>query len=180
LNIQLYKDLMADVRWDGRYHAIRALVQPDDPQVKEIAAVLVQAPDLISAAQEFVNNFTTYQREPGDFWRTPAETLARKAGDCDDKAILLTSLLRSGGMGPLDVYCAFGLWDINGHAEGHMFVVTAGQGGQDRIIESTAAPSKPISGNYTLQAIFNDQYTFATSAGLREFDLQPVHYALVG
>jgi hypothetical protein len=32
-----YDDLLADVRWNGRFHSIRNLVQPNDPLVKELA-----------------------------------------------------------------------------------------------------------------------------------------------
>lgn len=171
--IKEYKDLLAKVRYDGKYHSVKALVQPDNPEVREIARVLVQAKDFIGAAQEFVDSFTTYESEVGDYWAMPGETLDARACDCDDKAILLCSILRN--YLPADqVYCAFGLWLLNGETSGHMYVVTEGEDGQDRIIEATAGPGKKSRGKYVLHGIFNDKYTFSTDIGLKEFDLKSV------
>jgi hypothetical protein len=174
--LELYSDLLADVRYDNRYHSIRGLVQPDEPTVVEIARVLVQAPDFISAAQDFVDSFTTYQREIGDYWATPGETLARAEGDdglaygdCDDKAILLCSILRN-YIPPDKVFCAFGMWK----GEGHMWVVAEGEGEEDRIVEATASSDKSIKDNYNLMAIFNDRYAFATDEAIRHFALRKV------
>ena len=168
-----YNDLLADVRHDQKYHSIRALVQLNDPEVRDVARVLVKAPDFITAAQEFVNSFTTYGSEVGDLWRTPAETLAKRTGvDCDDSSILLCSILRN-YTPPDQVYCAFGLWNIGGKTTGHMWLITEGKGGEDRIIEATAGPRKPLKGKYILHGIFNDKYCFSTEIGLKEFDLKP-------
>lgn len=175
--IKRYDDLLADVRHDHEHHSIRSLVQVDDPEVREVARVLVQATDFISAAQEFVNSFTTYGSEVGDFWRTPSETLEKRTGvDCDDSAILLCSILRN-YIPPEQVYCAFGLWAMGGRTDGHMFVVTEGEGGEDRILESTAPPGKSLRGKYVIYGMFNDKYCFSTDIGLREFDLKAVDLA---
>ncbi|GAI62925.1 unnamed protein product, partial [marine sediment metagenome] len=173
-----YDDLLADVRHDHEYHSIRSLVQVDDPEVREVARVLVQSSDFLTTAQEFVNSFTTYGSEVGDFWRTPSETLEKSdepdpGVDCDDSAILLCSILRN-YIPPDQVYCAFGLWTMGGKTDGHMFVVTKGEGGEDRLLESTAPPGKSLRGNYVIYGIFNDSYCFATDIGLREFDLKTV------
>ena len=205
--LEQYQGLNARVRHDSQYHPIMELVRPNDPTVRNIARVLVQAPDFIAASQEFVDSFTTYRREIGDYWATPAETMALRcaecksskdivpiplfenseqlykcnfcgwqgvpvrAGDCDDKAILLCSILRN-YMPADEVYCAIGLWTSAGDTDGHMWVVTPGNDGKDRIVESTAPPSRPVRGKYTLEAIFNDRYCFATRVGLKEFDLR--------
>ena len=181
--IERYDDLLADVRHDHEHHSIRSLVQPDDQEVREVARLLVQATDFISAAQEFVNSFTTYGAEVGDFWRTPSETLEKstlapaEAGvDCDDSAILLCSILRN-YIPPDQVYCAFGLWAMGGKTDGHMFVVTKGEGGEDRILESTAPPGKVTKGKYVIYGMFNDKYCFSTDIGLKEFDLKAVELA---
>ena len=168
-----FYELMAKVRHDGKYHSIKSLVQPDDPTVREVARVLVQADDFIKAAQEFVDSFTTYQREVGDYWTTPSEILAARAGDCDDKAILLVSILRN--YLPADqVYCGFGLWDLDGEITGHMYVVIGGADGEDRIIEATAGPERKTRGKYILHGMFNDKYAFSTEIGIREFDLKTI------
>lgn len=175
--IKRYDDLLADVRHDHEHHSIRSLVQPDDPEVRDIARVLVQASDFINATQEFVNSFTTYGAEVGDFWRTPSETLEKRTSvDCDDSAILLCSILRN-YIPPDQVYCAFGLWAMGGKTDGHMFVVTKGEGDEDRIIESTAPPGKSTRGKYVIYGMFNDCYAFSTDIGLKEFDLKPVELA---
>jgi len=171
-----YDDLLADVRHDGKHHSIRTLVQPDDPEVREVARVLMQAPDFITVAQEFVNSFTTYGKEVGDLWGLPSETLAARAGDCDCLSILLCSILRN-YIPPDKVYCSFGLWKTGGETSGHMWLVTEGETGEDRIIEATAGPSKTTKGKYIIHGIFNDKYAFSTDIGLREFDLKPVEKA---
>ncbi|MDP2730490.1 MAG: hypothetical protein Q8O55_08400 [Dehalococcoidales bacterium] len=171
--IRFYQDLLANVRYDERYHSIEALVQPDEPTVRDIARVLVQANDFIEAAQEFVDSFTTYQNEVGDYWTTPGELLDAQAGDCDDKAILLCSILRN-YLPPDQVYCAFGLWMLDGEMSGHMWVVTEDENGGDRIIEATAGPDRKTRGKYVLHGMFNDKYAFSTDIGLREFDLKTV------
>lgn len=178
-SLKQYYDLKADVRHNGQYHPIRELVQPDDPEVREIAWVLIQADDFVNCAQDFVASFTAYHREIGDYWATPretiqAQTLRREQGiefscDCDDMSILLCSLLRN-YIAPEDVFCAVGEWN----GDGHMFVVMPGENGQDRIIESTASSTKPVRGNYKVMALFNDSYCFAYPEGLREFCLRPV------
>ena len=95
-----------------------------------------------------------------------------RAGDCDDKAILLTSLLRY-QLPPEAVCCAFGLHRLNGDTEGHMWVITEHDGG-DRIVEATAPAAAALKGNYQLMAFFNDKYAYASPEGIREFNLKPV------
>lgn len=173
-----YQDLLANVRYDGEYHSVRSLVQPDDPEVRDIARVLVQAPDFISVCQELVNSFTTYREEVGDYWAEPWETLAEKAGDCDDLSILLCSLLRN-YIPPDNVFCAFGLCTREGERGGHMWVITKDENGKDRILEATAPPWKVTKGKYVIHGFFNDKYCFATDIGIREFDLKPIELAEV-
>jgi len=171
--LQQYADLLANVRRDGNYHSIRDLVRPHDPLVAEVADVLIQSDDFIGAAQDFVDSFTTYQDEIGDYWGYPMETLAFKGGDCDDKAILLCSILRN-YLPPDEIFCAIGLWKVRGKEEGHMWNLFINDRGKQRIIEATASASRPIQGRYTLGAIFNDCYVFVTPRALKEFALIPV------
>ena len=201
--LERYEDLLANVRHDGQYHPIRSLVQPQDAEVMAVAAILSDTPDFIAACQDFVDSFTTYAREVGDFWAIPAETMTPhcplcdtmlllptndisdiyrcacgwqgkplRRGDCDDKAILLTSLLRNEV--PADqVFCAVGDHILGGRREGHMWVVIE-YGDEDYILEATAPSKALIRGDYQLMAIFNDAYAFAYPKGLRQFDLRPV------
>jgi len=167
-----YEDLLANVRRDGRFHSIRDLVRPDDPYVKEVAAVLLQAPDFIEASQDFVAEFADYSEEIGDYWSYPIETLAFKWGDCDCLAILLCSILRN-GISADRVFCSIGTWEKRGKATGHMWVTVVDLRGRDRIIEATAPSYRRTEGIYRLSAFFNDEYTWSTPRGLKEFGLMP-------
>ena len=165
--LNFYPEILANVRNDGKYYLIRSLIQVDDPDVREIARVLVQADNFIEAAHEFVNSFTSYRREIGDFWALPTEMLGARAGDCDDSSILLCSLLRN-YIPPEKVFVGFGVWE----GEGHAWVIAQDEGGEDMVLESTAHPSKSLRGKYVLDAMFNDTYCFATSIGIKDFDLR--------
>lgn len=172
-DLKLYHDIYAKVRNDGNYHSIRALVQPHDLEVEQIARVFMGSPDFVYLAHEYVNSYIKYKRERGDFWRIPAETLAAEAGDCDDMAILLCSILRN-YLPPEKVFCAFGTWVIGGKIEGHMFVVTDDLQGEDIILESTMEPGVAQKGTYVIYGIFNDKYAYSTDLGVKEFDLLPI------
>ena len=172
--LERYSDFKANVRHDGAYHSIRQLVQPDDPEVQEIARVLHEAEDFVAACQDFVDSFTTYKLEIGDFWATPSELLSKRYGDCDDKGILLASLLRN-YYSAEEVFCAFGTWQQNGKPGGHLWVVMEGEEEEDRIVEATISSDRPVKGEYILQALFNDKYAFAYPGAIADFDLIPVN-----
>jgi len=54
-----------------------------------------------------------------DTWQTPGETVARGAGDCEDKAIYLHHLLRERG---IDSTVVFGIQDVRRPTVGHAWV----------------------------------------------------------
>jgi hypothetical protein len=167
-----YDDLLANVRYDNRFHSIRNLVQPYDPEVVKVAALMHQTGDFIRACHEFVHAFTTYEMEVGDYWRTPAESLALRRIDCDDSAILLCSLLRR--YLPADqVFCAAGIWINPKERGGHMWVRVNLPGEEPQILESTGAHNMSAYGTYEISILFNDEYAFATPRGLKEFGLIP-------
>jgi len=169
--LKFYDQLLANVRNDGDYHAIRSLVQVDDLEVREIARVLVQSGDFVHASHEFVHTFTNYKREVGDFWGTPAESLSSRQLDCDCMAILLASLLRN--YIPAErVFVAFGSWSVDGTQDGHAWVVIQAEDGTDLVLESTAHHQSALRGKYTLQAMFNDKYAFTTDIGIKDFELK--------
>lgn len=167
-----YDDLLANVRWDSKFHSIRDLVQPWDPDVIEVAAVLSKAPDFAEACHAWVHAFTEYQEEVGDYWRTPHESMEQLKIDCDDSAILLCSLLRN-YIPPDRVFCAVGSWYKGGRGGGHMWVEIAEPDGTTRILESTASSTKELSGRYETSALFNDEYAFSTDYGLKLFGFIP-------
>lgn len=174
-----YSDLMADVRYDNRLHSIRSLVQPGDPTVKKVADILVNAPDFVAAAQDFVNSFTRYAHEPGDYWSIPDEALSheltRFRSDCDCKSILLCSILRN-YIDPENVFCVVGKHLDSTGEYGHMWVVTQNPDGSDRLVEATAPSSHRLSGRYKTYALFNDQYCLASLEGIEEFGLFPLEF----
>ncbi len=72
-----------------------------------------------------------YQDRAGaDIWQTPKETVARQAGNCVDKAVLLNEMLRKDGY---DSKLAFGIVRRPDGDAGHAWVVL----GQDTILDPT-------------------------------------------
>jgi hypothetical protein len=195
LGLEMYYDLAANVRYTKSHRPIRELVQPGDPEVQAIAQALHESSNFLRAAHQFVYQFAPYAREQGDYWRTPAETLSsasrywdlvelaasgarsNKMGtgvaDCDDKAILLCSILRN-YLAADKVFCAIGFTNSTGRTEGHMWVVTEGASGDDIILDATLSPENRYMPDYETMALFNDQFTFATPAALKEFDFKPI------
>lgn len=89
----------------------------------------------------------SYRSDDGEFWFFPGESLARGAGDCDDSANLLTSLLRSAGF---DAYTVVGSYRGFGHAWTEL---------DGEILETTYTYAHPVVDpqNYRAYARFNDQ-----------------------
>lgn len=93
----------ADFRkWYGE--AIRGFTEPDE-EVRRIAAELtkgkISREDKLRALFEFVADDIRYVNYvSGEWWlpNRPQQLLARREGDCDDKALLLITLLKSVGI----------------------------------------------------------------------------------
>jgi len=94
----------------GQWNDIRDFVQPDNPDVLAICSQY--GPDYWSL-YDFVCRNIDYRRDWGEFWQTPSETL-RGFADCEDTSILLTSLIRAGGI--YNCYVALGSFEGYGHA----------------------------------------------------------------
>ena len=175
----LYSDLMADVRYDNRLHSISSLVQPNDPTVRGVADILYNSSDFVAAAQDFVDSFTKYGHEPGDYWSIPDETLShqltRFKADCDCKSILLCSILRN-YVPANKVFCAIGKHRDSKGEVGHMWVIAEKSDGTARLVEATTSSDERPSGVYKLYALFNDQYCLASPEGLEEFGLVPLEF----
>lgn len=84
--------------------AVRGFTEPDD-EVRRIAAELTKGKktreEKLRALFEFVADDIRYVNYvSGEWWlpNRPQQLLARREGDCDDKAILLITLLRSVGI----------------------------------------------------------------------------------
>ncbi|MBA7711610.1 hypothetical protein ES703_120576 [subsurface metagenome] len=134
---------LVDVRY-GDWRDIRSFVQPTNP---DVVAIYHQYGPHYWSLYDFVCHEIDYRRDVGEYWMTPSETL-RGFGDCEDCAILLTSLIRAGGA--RNCYVALGsLGDL-----GHAWCELNGQ-----VLETTYTFAKPVPNpeDYKTLAIFNDQ-----------------------
>lgn len=134
---------LVSVRY-GQWHDLREFVTPEDPAVLAVCSQVGQ-----DAWQlfDFVCREISYRSDIGEFWQLPFETLARQRGDCDDSAILLTSLLRAGRM---SAYAVLG--DYQGY--GHAWCEHRGQ-----LMETTFTSARPVPDpqDYTPLVLFDDQ-----------------------
>ena len=69
----------------------------------------------------------------GDAWQTPEETVARGAGDCEDKALYLHHLLREQG---IDSQVVFGIQNLHRLKNGHAWVECQADG-QTYVLDPT-------------------------------------------
>lgn len=100
-----------------------------------------------------------------DFWNYPGETMAWRVGDCDDKSILLCSLLRR-HLGANAAYCTVGTY----RGAGHMWV-TIWRGGSPAVLETTRRVDPvPEVAPYSAMFRFNDRRTII----LRELQDTPL------
>ena len=139
-----YQDgqILVAVRYPGQWNSLQDFVQPDNP---DILAIFSQYGPDYWALYDFVCRNIDYRRDIGEFWQTPSETL-RGYGDCEDCAILLTSLIRAGGAP--NCYVALGSLGELGHA----WCLYNGQ-----ILETTYTYARQTAPrDYQLMALFND------------------------
>ena len=134
------------VRYPFQWYNLQDFIQPDNPDV--LAIFSQYGPDYWSL-YDFVCRNVDYRRDIGEFWLTPSETL-RGHGDCEDTAILLTSLIRAGGAP--NCYVALGSLGELGHA----WCLYNGQ-----ILETTYTYARQTAPrDYQLMALFNDVEVF--------------------
>ena len=98
---------------------------------------------------EYVGNNLSYQPTGRDFdeWMFPDETLALKAGDCEDLAFLLAALLEASGISSYCIRVALGSVTRHGHdgkvkATDHAWVVYLNESGTWEILEPLAIAGK--------------------------------------
>ncbi len=101
---------LVPVRYPGQWHDLREFVQPHNP---DILAVFSQYGPDPWALYDFVCQSIDYRRDWGEFFQFPSETL-KGYGDCEDSSILLTSLIRAGGVP--DCHVALGSLGDWGHS----------------------------------------------------------------
>lgn len=105
----------------------------------------------------YVRNNVTYEEDPGDYWQSPRETLDRRAGDCEDRAILYINIL----------YARFGikaelvLLDTRGRKieEGGSFTHAAARFPDGKIIATSQGYEYdlPVKFSYSFDEIFNHE-----------------------
>ncbi len=141
---------LVSVRY-GQLNDICSFVQPDNP---EVIAVYSQYGPGYWSLYDFVCRNINYRRDWGEFFQFPSETL-RGYGDCEDTSILLTSLIRVGGMPALTV-----LGSLQGY--GHAWCEVNGQ-----ILETTYTSARPVPDpqDYKALAAFNDYDVYEAYPG---------------
>lgn len=140
------------MRRDGQLYSLRSFVTPDEPLIKDLAAILYQGGNFVKDAQDFVHSEVKYKSERGDFWQMPVETLEKGVGDCEDSSLLLASLLLC-YLPSEDVYVVAGDWK----GDGHCWVLA-----DWHLVESTRSSVRPVKEkDYSPAAFFNDQYCYA-------------------
>ncbi len=107
LVLSTFKDWDAFRAWYGE--AVRGFTEPD-AQVRELAAKLtagkVSRDAKLQAIFDFVSDDIRYVNYvSGEWWlpNRPQQLLARREGDCDDKALLLITLLKAVGIDAQEV-----------------------------------------------------------------------------
>jgi hypothetical protein len=102
LVMSTFKDWSAFRAWYGE--AVRGFTDPD-AQVRELAAKLTHGKatrdEKLRALFDFVADDIRYVNyQSGEYWlpNRPQQLLARREGDCDDKALLLITLLKAVGI----------------------------------------------------------------------------------
>lgn len=143
-----------------------------------------------AAITNFVADKIAYQAGKGrDPWQFPDETLAIEAGDCEDRAFLIASLLLAAGISPYNVRVAFGQMVVGGTPHDHMWVMYKNERGHWSLIEPLCMgkalddehiPEARLLGQltpqveYVPQFLFNDDHLWAVKGtaeieGLRLF-----------
>jgi predicted transglutaminase-like cysteine proteinase len=169
----------------------RKYVKYNDEQVQSLVQIIREwakkwSYNDFDAIREWVTTNIAYQSDSElfkvvDYWQFPVETIESGAGDCEDIAILLCSLLRAFGVAPEEVYVAVG--NLKGTNEAHAYVFEHRSKGIWRVIEPQV---NPILSNLTSDVVdwaltydyngklicFNDKYMFSglptTATGVYE------------
>lgn len=126
---------------------------------------------------EFVSRKIRYQAAVGvDPWQFPEETLKLRVGDCEDRALLIASLLLASGISSFNVRVALGqfrTWSGNRHKDyDHVWVMYKDESGKWQIIEPAHISGKNASGHgragrmpdsaeYIPVFVFNDAHLWA-------------------
>jgi predicted transglutaminase-like cysteine proteinase len=183
---------------------MKMLVTPDNPAVTQtLNEILSQPLPEITTMPDVYKSFLGYSQDfnrivdwvgsnvsdvsdksvhgVSDYWQLPSETLSLGTGDCEDYAILLTSLLRAYGVPADDVYVAIGKTSTD---EDHAWVVEKFYKGVWRVIDrADVFISGSLSDSYETRRCFNDKNGFNGNASLPAgeygFELSDSFYPIV-
>lgn len=128
--------------------------------------------------KDFVSRRISYEpTQKQDPWQFPDETLAVKNGDCEDRALLIASLMIASGISSYNVRVALGRMkfvDRTGHTltGDHVWVMYKTEVGRWLVIEPTVSKKdrlkhapvrsnsnyEPLAGEYVPYFVFNDQH----------------------
>lgn len=166
--MQEVNDIIGDWRF-GELTGLKEFIQPHQAQVRETYAELTEGlhttEEIIDALWDYVGGLR-YRKDEGIFkvpgktlrargelFLYPQETILVESGDCDDKAILLTSLLRN-TLPAEEVRAVVGFHG----SQGHMWVEALHPLDGWVILESVRRPNGGRrNGNYEPVVAFNDQ-----------------------
>ncbi len=162
---------------------MQRLVNPEDPAVIATLRALVgngsyDADDLprvvrdLGVIKGWVDNLhyalDADAHGVADYWQTPQETIALGSGDCEDYAILFTSLLRAYGVPGDQVYVALGEY----RGKCHAWVLERCCLGLWRIWEQgLSATLADGAADFKTTCSFNDQQGFNGAPAATAFDL---------
>lgn len=107
-----------------------------------------------------------------DPWQFPDETLVIGAGDCEDRALLIASLLLAAGISSFHVRVALGKMTANGRKKDHVWVMYKNESGQwtvvdpapteDRVAAASARSTKTTEPpSYEPYFLFNDVHLWS-------------------
>lgn len=127
-----------------------------------------------SMIAEFVSKKIKYERtDTIDPWQFPEETLCLKSGDCEDRALLLASLMLASGISPYNVRVCLGKMRLHFNKPkkpvdcDHVWVMYKSESGQWQVIEPAnvakhdvkeAPKDTPAQAEYIPYFMFNDSH----------------------
>lgn len=117
--------------------ALRQLIEPARSLGRLDQIAFVQA--IVAQRIRWRSDATEWGRH--DYWASAQETLARGAGDQEDRAILKMQALRALGFSPRDLYLTIGKETIGGPP---IFVLLVRQAGRYFVLDDWSGPPRPV------------------------------------
>lgn len=140
------------------------LVMPHDPLVVALADNLQTPLRMSNWVFAMVEEAPDESIGYADYWQSARETLGRMAGDCEDKAILLVSLLRAGNFSEGKVFVVMGKIHIGGERRGHAWVVLYDGDGKPWYLDPALGISMSDTYfDFTVAGQFNDRVVVAAA-----------------